>query len=350
MATIDTALLITGFTHAGIVAFAALVHGTIGIGFPMVATPLLALISDVRTAILLLVLPTVVINVANIFKGGRWGRSIAIYWPLAVYGMVGSFIGTRLLLAVPAESFRPVLAAMLVLYLNAERIGVGFAWVNRFPRVAFAVFGLAAGILAGTVNVMLPALIVYALEVRMPKTVMIQVFNFCFLFGKLTQGAVLAQAGLISADLLTASVLLAGLGLMALLLGMRVRERIPTGTYRRWLRRLLVVLAVLLTVQFVYDALKTADPNPGFNQMVPETGGFLFFGDVEALTNQTARMASFAPLFVAGASKMDGVDQFSIFRSPEYSRAAAMKLRNRGWGVMGRDLNSGWNWHPRYQG
>lgn len=247
---IDPTPLISVLIQAGIVAFAALVHGTIGIGFPMIATPLLALISDVRTAILLLVLPTVVLNMANILRGGRWTHSIAVYWPLAVYGMIGSLIGTRLLIFFSPEPFLPLMAAMLIVYLNADRLGAGFAWVPRHPRIAFAVFGLGAGILAGTVNVMLPALIIFALEMRMSKTVMIQVFNFCFLFGKLTQGAVFAQAGLMTTDVLMASAPLAGLGLVVMLLGMRIRDRIPTDVYRQWLRRLLMVLAVMLMIQF----------------------------------------------------------------------------------------------------
>ncbi len=239
--------------QAAIIAFAALVHGTIGIGFPMIATPLLSLLTDVRTAILLLVIPTMAINVANILKGGRWGDSLARYWPLAVYGMIGSLVGTRMLIVVSPELFRPLMAAVLVLYLNAGRIGVGFTWIHRWPRLAFAVFGLAAGILAGTVNVMLPALIIFALEVRMPKTVMIQTFNFCFLFGKLVQGAVFVNAGLMTAEVLSLSIPLAGLGLVVMLLGMRVRDRISSDLYRRWLRVLLAVLAVLLMVQFVMD-------------------------------------------------------------------------------------------------
>ena len=234
-----------------IIAFAALVHGTIGIGFPLIATPLLAVFTDVRSAILLLVIPTMVINAANILKGGQWRRSIAVYWPLAVYGMIGSAIGTQLLVVLSPEPFRPLLALMLVVYLNAERLGVGFYWVHRRPRLSFAVFGLSAGLLAGTVNVMLPVLIIYALEVRMPKTVMIQVFNFCFLFGKLVQGAVFVQAGLMTVATLKESLPLAGLGLVVMLAGMRIRDRIASETYRRWLRRLLVVLAVLLVIQFI---------------------------------------------------------------------------------------------------
>lgn len=236
--------------YVSIVSLAALVHGAIGIGFPMIATPLLALAGDVRTAILLLVLPTLVLNLANIVRGGEWRHSIAVYWPLAACGVVGSLIGTRLLVVLTPEPFRLLLAAMLAIYLHADRLGGGMDWVHRHPRRAMAGFGLAAGVLAGTVNVMLPALIVYALEVRMPRTVMIQVLNFCFLLGKLTQGAVLAQAGLITADLLTISSVMAAVGLAVMMVGMRLRERIPTDVYRRWLRRLLAVLAAVLVVQF----------------------------------------------------------------------------------------------------
>jgi hypothetical protein len=51
-------------------------------------------------------------------------------------------------------------------------------------------------------------------------------------------------------DVLTASAPLAVLGLVVMVLGMRIRDRIPTEVYRRWLRRLLAVLAVMLMVQF----------------------------------------------------------------------------------------------------
>jgi len=237
--------------YAGITILAAMVHGTLGVGFPLIATPLIAMLTDVRTAILLLVLPTATINLVNILKGGRWRRSILIYWPLALYGMLGSLIGSLLLIAVSAELFRPLLAGMLILYLNAERIGAGFGWIRRRPRFSMAIFGLVGGLLAGTVNVMLPALVIYALESRLPKTVTIQVFNFCFFFGKLTQGAVFVQTGLMTGKVLSLSVPLTLLAVLILFIGLRLRDNIPTKTYRRWLRYLLAVMALILLGQSI---------------------------------------------------------------------------------------------------
>ena len=77
-----------------VMAIAALVHGTLGLGFPMVATPLLALATDIRQAVLLTLLPTIVVNIASILRGGEWRQSVFLYWPMAVYAMLGSVLGS----------------------------------------------------------------------------------------------------------------------------------------------------------------------------------------------------------------------------------------------------------------
>ena len=41
-----------------ILFFSALVQGSIGFGFPLISTPLLAMITDMKTAVLYVVIPT----------------------------------------------------------------------------------------------------------------------------------------------------------------------------------------------------------------------------------------------------------------------------------------------------
>ena len=76
---------------------------TLGIGFPMVATPLIALVTDVKTAILLTLVPTLIVNVLSIARGGRWSESLGLHWPLAVYTLIGSILGARLLIVADPE-------------------------------------------------------------------------------------------------------------------------------------------------------------------------------------------------------------------------------------------------------
>ncbi|MDZ7750634.1 MAG: sulfite exporter TauE/SafE family protein [Gammaproteobacteria bacterium] len=236
----------------GIVLFAGLVHGTLGLGFPMVATPLLALLTDVRSAILITLLPTVVVNVVSIARGGRWRDSVGRYWPLAVFVAVGSLAGASLLVTGDPDPFRLVLAGLVLLYLNVERFAaIDLGWMVRRRWVAMVVFGTVAGFMGGAANVMVPVLIIMFLQLQADTRATVQVFNMCFLTAKLVQIGVFGQAGLLTPGAMATTGPLALAALAALLGGMALRDRISAMTYRRWLRRLLAVMATVLILQYV---------------------------------------------------------------------------------------------------
>lgn len=234
-----------------IIIFSALVHGLLGLGFPMLATPLLALSSDVRTAIVLLLWPTLAINAVNVIRGGHWRESIGRYWPLAVFGAIGSLLGTQLLVMTHPAPFKLVMAVMILIYLNIERLGIRLRWVRRHVLWACAIFGLLGGLLAGTVNVMLPALIIFALEMKLTPLVTVQIFNFSFLFGKISQGAVLASHGYLTISHFISALPFILVALIALGVGIQYRERIKKEVYRQWLKWILAGIAIVLIVQYV---------------------------------------------------------------------------------------------------
>ncbi len=226
------------------------VHGLLGFGFPLLATPLMAMLVDVRTAMLILLIPTMSINVASIVAGGRWRVAIGRFWPLAVCVAAGSVGGTRLLIVTDPAPYKLLLAAVLLFYLGIQQRGLRIPWIRTRPRMAMIVFGLAAGLLAGTVNAAVPALIVYALELGLSPLITIQVFNFCFLTGKLFQALTFGAAGLFTLTVILNTLPAAFLALAGLWAGARLRGRVDTDTYRRWLRRTLFVIAILLAVQY----------------------------------------------------------------------------------------------------
>lgn len=242
---------ITLAAYAAIMLLAGLIHGTLGLGFPLVATPLLALFTDVRTAILITLLPTASVNVVSILKGGRWSESIGRFWPLAVFAVLGSIAGTRFLVVSDPAPFKLLLAALVLLYLSVSRVkAFRMAWVSKHLGLSMIVFGLVAGLAAGTTNVMVPILIIYTLELGLERTAMVQVFNLCFLSGKLTQIAVFAHAGMLTGNLLLSTTPLAIVAVAALFGGMMLTHRIPTDIYRTIVRRVLLVLALVLIAQF----------------------------------------------------------------------------------------------------
>jgi uncharacterized membrane protein YfcA len=236
---------------AAIFLFAGLAHGILGLGFPMLATPLLAIMIDVRSAILLTLLPTITVNLISILRGGRWSESIGRYWPLAVMIPLGAVAGTWLLVSIDPAPFRLLLAAIILLHLFNDRLrAVRMDWVHTRTWLAYLLFGLAAGFSAGTVNVMVPLLIIFALEVGMSKLAMVQVFNLCFLAGKVAQVGAFSVAGVLTAPVLAGTLPFAAVAAAALLAGMRIRERVDAETYRSWLRRVLWAMVAVLVGQF----------------------------------------------------------------------------------------------------
>ncbi len=239
-----------------IVFLAGLVHGTLGFGFPMVATPLLALVTDVRSAILLTLLPTIAVNIPSILHGGRWRESLGAHWPLVPYILLGTVLGTQVLMVTDPGPFRLLLAGMIVLYLLPNRPGGHhLERLARHRQLGYLAFGLAAGFSAGTVNVMVPLLVIFTLELGMATTAMVQLFNLCFMSGKVAQLTTFGVAGVIDMSLFTGTLPLVVAAGAALWLGMRLRARIDAASYRRWLRHALALVAALLCGQFLFDAL-----------------------------------------------------------------------------------------------
>ena len=245
--------LVVILCFAVILFVAGLVHGTIGLGFPLVATPLLALFVDVRSAILITLLPTAAVNIASIVSGGHWRDSIGRFWPLGVYSLIGGVLGSTVIVVSDPAPFKLVLAALIFLYLASGWLGkFKMAWVAEHRGWSMLIFGLAAGVSAGSTNVMVPILIIYALEMGLQTTAMVQVFNMCFLAGKVSQMIVFAAAGMLTSQVLLFTTPLAGMALLALLIGMAMRKRIGGDTYRTIIRWVLFVVALTLVGQYFF--------------------------------------------------------------------------------------------------
>lgn len=237
-----------------VVVFAGWVHGTFGLGFPMVATPLLALLTDVQTAILLTLAPTIAVNLWSMLHGGNFGASLGRFWPLAFWVLIGSAVGTVLLVHLDPNPFRLLLAAVILLYLMTDHLKrIDWSWIRRHPRGSTAGAGLLGGLLGGTVNVAGPVLIIYFLEMRVSALMLIQALNLSFLLGKSTQAATFAVLGVLTVGPMLLSLSLVLFAVSGLRAGMWFRDRIAPERYRGWLRRLLWVLAGLLVLQFLWE-------------------------------------------------------------------------------------------------
>jgi uncharacterized membrane protein YfcA len=234
-----------------VMVFSGLVHGALGLGFPMVATPIIAVFLDVKLAILITLLPTAAVNLASIRHQRGAKDIVAKYWPLAGSSLVGAVVGAYVLSVADASAFRLLLAVLILIFLWTQYRGrLPREWFTTNHFAVLVVIGLLAGFSAGTTNVMVAILIIYFLSAGVQRGEMVGAMNLCFLIGKLSQIVVFFAVGLMNLTLLVKTVPLAVAALVALSFGQNVSEKISPQRYTQWLRYLLAVLAAILLWQF----------------------------------------------------------------------------------------------------
>src|SRR5256885_15540408 len=135
----------TAVLAAAAVMAEAFVKGSIGFGFPVLGTPLLRLVLDVKAAVVGLIVPNIVMDGLQFIRNGAPVAVVRRFAVLLMFGAVGTVIGTRLLVAVSSRTAALVLGAFLLTFALLSIVGV----TPRVPPSWEAWLSPAAGVLAG---------------------------------------------------------------------------------------------------------------------------------------------------------------------------------------------------------
>jgi len=251
MTVMDGFIVSEAFFTLLIMALGGAFHGLLGLGFPMIATPLLSLMGTVQSAVLTTLIPTLSVNGASIISIQNPWPILRRFWPLGIMIVLGSSAGTHLLMAYESDIYKLILAIMILFYLNQKslKISIGSILAN-FPLLTMLFFGLLSGLVSGLVNVMIPILIIYVLELGLKKVDSIVLMNFCFFSSKLTQVATFGWMGLFSLTLFGWALFYASVAVGSLMLGKRFSSKIDAKMFTLILRVSLWIMAAMLFVQY----------------------------------------------------------------------------------------------------
>ena len=232
-------------------AAAGLVHGTLGLGFPLVATPLIALITDIKTAVVLVAPATLVVVIAAILIGGPFLQTLRDWWRMPIWMVLGSLTGTAVFIRTDAGPLTLLLALAILVYLGLDRIGHGESErMKRNPHPFGTVFGFFSGFFEGAVNIAAPPLLIYFLALGLAPVALVKVLNLCFLTGKSTQISTLIASSAVPPSVWLATPVASAVGVATLIVGMRIRNRVDAQTYRGWMKIALAAMAVILIARF----------------------------------------------------------------------------------------------------
>jgi uncharacterized protein len=225
------------------------VKGALGVGFPTVATPLLALVVPVKTAVAVLIVPNIVMDVIQLRRRGDIRPTARRLAPLLVFGAIGTVLGTRLLVHLPAHTASFILGCFVLLFvvLNATRFSPRVP--ARWERWLAPPMGLLAGVVGGVTNGPGTPLVMYFYALGMAKPDFVRAVALSFVAYKTVQLAAVAWYGLLTLTLLGVSVALTAVALAGFAVGLRVQDRLDQRAFNRAVLVFLGALGLWLTLR-----------------------------------------------------------------------------------------------------
>ena len=232
-------------TETLIIFFAALIHGALGLGFPITATPLLATQGSLMRAIQLTLIPTLGVNMLMIGSQPSPWRAFRPYLSILPGIVIGTLTGSLFLLYFNPDFFRLLMALVIIAFLWLDARGQTHPASRQPPQPrGILVIGLLTGFLVGTVNAGVPALIIFALYNHLDRSQSLVLFNSCFLTGKLTQLALFGSLGVLNYDWQRFGLVLLLVAVIGVITGQWLGRHLNQARWRAAMRWVLLVIAL----------------------------------------------------------------------------------------------------------
>ena len=228
---------------------AAIVKGAIGFGFPTLGTPLLALVVDVKTAVAVLVIPNMVMDGLQLRRSGPIGDAPRRLAPLLLFTMIGTVIGTKLLVALSPRAATMILGVFILGYVLLDLARLSPRVPPSWELTLAAPVGLAAGIMGGITNAPGTPIALYLVALGMEKKEFVRSIAFTFLVVKGVQLVTLVWYGLLTWSLAVVSLGLAATGLAGFALGLKLQDRLDQRSFSRAVLIFLAALGIWLLVR-----------------------------------------------------------------------------------------------------
>lgn len=231
------------------VAVGFLVKGVVGMGGPLLAIPLIAPVTSVEHAVVVVSFVNVLANGWLVWEHRRSARGLRwLLMPLLVAGTAGTVFGTWLLTELDDRILSWVLAAVITAYIVRFLTRPRFRLRESLGRRLAAPVGLAGGVLTGGTGSGGPLYATYLHALRLDRSVFIFTISLIFQILGPIQMVVLASLGSYT-EVRVQQALLAILPLLVVFpLGVVVSRRMPQKVFEYVVLALLGVSAVRLVM------------------------------------------------------------------------------------------------------
>ena len=220
----------------------------IGLGLPTVSLAVLTVALDLPTAMALILVPSLVTNLWQAFVGGHGKEILGRIWPFLLMATVMVWFGALALSRVDLALLSALLGAVLIAYAVLSLAGVRLAIAPRHEVWAGPLIGAVNGIVTGMTGTFVVPGIMFLQAVGLPRDSLVQAMGILFTASTLALAVALQGHSFLTVQLGTASVMALVPAAGGMLLGQRLRRRLPEPLFRRLFLKALLILGAYIIV------------------------------------------------------------------------------------------------------
>lgn len=230
----------------GTFLFAGMVKGVTGMGLPTVAMGLLGIVMPPSIAAAILVIPSFVTNVWQLFTGPSVRKILKRLWPMMLLIVVGTIGGSSLLVKIDATWSGFGLGVALIVYAAYALFAPTLTVSERAERWASPIVGLVTGLVTGATGVFVMPAVPYLGALRFDKEELVQALGLSFTISTVALAAGLFAHGAFRLDQLGLSSMAIIPALIGMWIGTLIRARISPKRFRQCFLIFLIVLGLEL--------------------------------------------------------------------------------------------------------
>jgi len=230
---------------------AAFIKGATGLGFPLIATPAIALLLDIRTAVTVLILPNLFMDSAQVIRGGFPYDVFRRFSGLIAPTIIGVFLGTMVLVKTPLWVLNLCLGMMVLIFVILNLLNFDFTISLRAEKILSPIFGFISGFLNGMTNAAGPTLAIYLYSLKLEKRDFVKAIATIFVTTKLSQLVAISTWNLFNRETIILSVQVLLFTLAGFYAGMKAQDSVNQRNFNRGLLMLLSLIGAILILRAV---------------------------------------------------------------------------------------------------